>query len=166
MRLRLAFPPVALLLAAVCLPGAALAAPASSTGGAVAVDEPSASLCPSTDDPAVAQASAVRALLRITSRPSVAGRRVSVDTELASSGCLTLTLYPRRAKRLDAATRIGFLVRSIADGGPTRSVVALNARGRRLLAARHGVAATLITDFRTGPAGAGAQVTLSTPLWL
>ena len=92
--------------------------------------------------------------------------RASVDTELAAPGCLTFTLYPRGVRRLDATTRIGVLVRSIGDAGPTRSVVALNGRGRRALAARHGIAAMLITDFRTGPEDGGAEVTLSTPVWL
>ena len=55
---------------------------------------------------------------------------------------------------------------AIADPGRTRSVVVLNARGRRLLKVRRAIAAMLITDFRSPPDAGGAEVTLSTPVWL
>lgn len=164
MRSRLAVPAAALLVLAACLPAGALAA---SPGGAAAADEPTAFQCAApVDDAAVAQASAARSLLRITGRPHVAGRHVSVDTDVAMGGCLTLTLYPRGARKLDSSTQIGTVVRTIAAGGPTRSVVMLNARGRRLLTARRAIAAMLITDFRAAPGAAGGEVTLSTPVWL
>ena len=134
------------------------------------MDEPTTITCdaglPPEPAPAGVTAGAARSLLRISGRPLVAGRRVSVDTDVATGGCLTLTLYPRSARRLDAATQIGTLTRVVADAGLTRSVVQLNARGRRLLKARRAIQAMLITDFRSAPEASGAEVTLSTPVWL
>jgi hypothetical protein len=172
-RSRLATAAAALSLLAAVIPGAAAAVPggpSAAPGGVSAVDEPTTIVCSSSVAAAPAapgvHASVARALLRITGRPHVAGRRVSVDTDLATAGCLTLTLYPRGARRLDATTQIGTIVRAIADPGPTRSVIVLNARGRRMLKARHAIAAMLITDFRSPPDTSGAEVTLSTPVWL
>ena len=173
MRSRLATAAAALFVLAAVLPGSAAATtggPAASPGGAAAVDEPTSIVCtpgvPPAPAPSGVNAGTARALLRITGRPRVAGRRVSVDTDVATGGCLTLTLYPRGARRLDQTTQIGTLTRVVADPGPTRSVVALNARGRRLLKARRAIAAMLITDFRSPPNASGAEVTLSTPVWL
>ncbi len=173
MRSRFATAAAALFLLAAVLPAADAAVPggpAASPGGVSAVDEPTTIVCGSSVPAAPAtpgvHASVARSLLRITGRPQVAGRRVSVDTELATAGCLTLTLYPRAARRLDATTQIGTIVRTIADPGRTRSVVVLNARGRRLLQSRRAIAAMLITDFRSPPDTSGAEVTLSTPVWL
>ncbi len=147
-------------------PGGAGASP----GGVAAIDEPTAITCdpgpPPEPAPSGITAGAARSLLRITGRPLVAGRHVSVDTDVATGGCLTLTLYPRDARRLDAGTQIGTLTRVVADAGLTRTVVRLNARGRRLVKARRGVKAMLITDFRSAPEVSGAEVTISTPVWL
>jgi len=172
-RSRLATAAAALILLTAAVPGAGAAVPggpSASPGGVSAADEPTSIVCtsavPAAPPAPGVHATVARALLAITGRPLVTGRRVSLDTDLATPGCLTLALYPRGARRLDATTQIGTVVRTIADAGPTRSVVVLNARGRRLTRARRAVAAMLITDFRSPPGDGGAEVTLSTPVWL